>query len=247
MQVSFKEDIVTRLAAMGLTRHPAKVLVALLENPGIPASKICEITGIPDSKIYQALDDLDRKWNLIEVRKGNPSLYRALQTDQIILNLKGLTDKEHSNRLQTLDSLRKKIEPIAKSRPESAELEIAYIVKGRQNILNRLKTMMEQAEKQILLLTQESSILEPLLPNLLSAKKNRVQVKLAVTKELAKDVESFGAVKDLVCQGDLLLVDNSKLASISNWHTDKAHALVTEDEVMTTVAREYYDNPRCCC
>src|SRR5712692_8545265 len=117
-EITVKEDLVSRLVALGLTSHPAKVLLALLENPGIPASKVCELTGIPDSKIYQALEDLDRKWNLIEVRKGNPSLYRALNSEQIILNLKHVADQEHTARLQTLDQLKKRIEPLAMMNPE---------------------------------------------------------------------------------------------------------------------------------
>ena len=246
-QATFKDDLVSRLVGLGLASHPARALLALLENPGIPASKICELTGIPDSKIYQALEDLDTRWNLIEVRRGTPSLYRALTPDKIILNLKQLTEREHANRLQTLDNLKKKIEPLAKAHPETEELEIAYILKGQQNILGRLKTMVEQAEKQVLLFAYEPDIVRAILPGLLQTKKNRIQVKLAVTKDLQKDLEAFGSVKDLVCRCNLLLVDESKLASVSNWHTEKPHAMITEDEAMTTFARECYDNPKCCC
>lgn len=246
-RVLFKEDIVSRLVALGLTSYPAKVLVALLESPGISASKVCEITGIPNSKIYQALEDLDRRWNLVEVRKGNPSLYRALNLEQIINNLKQVTEKEHTGRLQMLEQLRKKIEPLSKTRSEQEELEIAYIVKGQQNILNRLRTTIEGAAKQVLLLTYEPEILRGVLPSLMSAKKKRVQIKLALTNDLEKDLDEFGSVKELICRCNLVLVDDSKLVSVSNWHTDKSHALVTEDEAMTTVAREYYDNPKCCC
>jgi sugar-specific transcriptional regulator TrmB len=246
-EIAVREDLVSRLVALGLTSHPAKTLLALLENPGIPASKICELTGIPDSKIYQALEDLDRKWNLIEVRKGNPSLYRALDPDQIFLNLKRVADKEHTTRLLTLDQLKKRIEPLTRLNPEPGELEIAYIVKGQQNILNRLKNTVEQAQREIQLLTYEQDILHPLLPVLAEAKKKRIHVKLAVTSNLERELEMFGSVKNLVCKCNLLLVDDSKLVSVSNWGSDKPHALVTEDEAMTTVAREYYDNPRCCC
>lgn len=246
-QTTFKEDLVSRLVVLGLTSHPAKVLLALLENPAIPASKLCEITGIPDSKIYQALGDLDRKWNLIEVRKGNPSLYRALMPDQIVRNLKQHTEKEHASRLDTLDQIRKRIEPLVKTKPGSGDLEIAYIVKGKQNILSRLKSMVEQAEKQVLLLACEPDILRAVLPSLDSAERKRVQIKLAVTEELKKELDNFGSVKDLVCRCNLLVVDDSKLVSVSNWRTDKSHALVTEDDAMITVAREYYDNPKCCC
>jgi sugar-specific transcriptional regulator TrmB len=244
-ETSFREDLLSRLAAMGLTSHPAKALIALLENPGSPASKICELTGIPDSKIYSALEELSKKWNLIEVRKGNPSLYRALGSDQIILNLKESAAKEHADRLKTLDQLKRKIEPLAKAHP-SEELEIAYIVKGQQNILNRLKNTIDQAQREVQLMTPQRDILDPLLPNLVTAKKRKIRVKLAVTPDLARELDEFNSVKDLICRCNLLLVDDAKLVSVSGWGSEIPHALVTEDEAMATVAREYYDNPRCC-
>src|SRR5438093_13643835 len=103
---SMREDLVSRFVSQGLASYPARTLVALLENPGAPASRLCEITGIPDSKIYQALDDLDRNWNLIEVRKGTPSRHKALGVEQIITNLREIAENEHTRRLHTLEILK---------------------------------------------------------------------------------------------------------------------------------------------
>src|SRR5438445_11322132 len=101
-----KLDLVTRLSELGITGYPARVLSALLENPGVAAGQLCKLTGIPDSKIYQALDDLERKWKLIEVRKGNPSIYRALNPDQIVDALRQHAEREYAEKLGTLESVR---------------------------------------------------------------------------------------------------------------------------------------------
>src|SRR3989449_9253070 len=109
-----KQDLVTRLSELGIAGYPARVLAALLENPGISASQLCKLTGIPDSKIYQALDDLERKWKLIEVRKGNPSVYRALSPDQIVDSLRKNTEEEYAERLGVLESVKKTITTLAR-------------------------------------------------------------------------------------------------------------------------------------
>jgi sugar-specific transcriptional regulator TrmB len=218
-----------------------------LENPGIAAGRLCNLTGIPDSKIYRALDDLQRKWKLIEVRKGNPSLYRALNPDQIVEGLRQNVQQEYAEKLETLERVRKTIIPLAKKAAEPDELEIAYIVKGKHNVAQRLRNAIEESQKQVLLLTCDRDILETVLPAILQAKKRRVLVRQAVTPDLAEEAGAAGSVKELICHSNLLLVDNSKLITISNWDSDKCHAIVSDDPVMTSMAREYYDNPKCCC
>jgi sugar-specific transcriptional regulator TrmB len=244
---SIREDLISRFVSLGLASYPARTLVALLENPGSSASRLCEITGIPDSKIYQALDDLDRNWNLIEVRKGTPSLHKALGIEQIITNLKEIAESDHTRRLQTLEILKKRLEPVARRvAAGTEELEVAYIVKGHSNIIQKLKNTIENAEKQVIFLTYESELLEPLLPSLSTAKRGGVDVRLALAPTLEKIV-AFGSVKSLLCKCNVLLMDNSKLLSISNWRSEKPYALVTDDPAMVTAAREYHDNPKCCC
>ncbi len=242
-----KQTLIARLSGLGVSSYPAKVLYSLLENPGISASQLCKLTGIPDSKIYQALDDLERKWNLIEVRRGTPSIYRALNPDQIVESLRKNAEKEYAERLGTLENVKKTIIPLARKAAGPDELEIAYIVKGKHNVAQRLRNAIEESKKQILLLTYDKDILETVLPAILEAKKRKVRVHQAVTRELEEMAESAGPVKQLICKCNLLLVDDSKLVTISNWDTDKCHAIVSDDSVMTTMAREYYDNPKCCC
>ena len=242
-----KDTLIARLSGFGITSYPAKVLYALLENPGISASQLCKLTGIPDSKIYQALDDLERKWKLIEVRKGNPSVYRALSPDQIVDSLRKNTEEEYAERLGVLESVKKTITPLARKAAGPDDFEIAYIVKGKHNVAQRLRNAIEESKKQVLLLTYDKDLLETVLPAILEARKRKVRVHQAVTRELEEMAESAGAVKQLICKCNLLLVDDSKLVTISNWDTDKCHAIVSDDPVMTTMAREYYDNPKCCC
>src|SRR5436853_1661807 len=241
------QDLVTNLSELGAAGYPARVLTALIENPGASASQLCKLTGIPDSKIYQALDDLERKWNLIHVSRGNPSMYRALDPDQIVDSLKKNAEKEHAEKLKTLASVKRSIEPLAKRAATPGELEIAYIVKGRPNVIQRLRSAIEDSKKQILFLTFDKDLLEAVHPALLEARARKWKIRSGVTPELVETAETMGHVKELICKCNLLLSDDSKLVTVSNWGSDKCHAIVSDDPVMTTIAREYYDNPKCCC
>lgn len=244
-----KLDLVTRLSELGVTGYPARVLTALLENPGVSATQLCKLTGIPDSKIYQALDDLERKWNFIEVSRGNPSLYRALDTNQIVDSLKKNAEEEYAERLKSLASVKRAMEPLSKRGASPGELEIAYIVKGKHNVVQRLRNLIEESKNQLLFLTFEKDLLEAVRPAILEAKSRNIRVRSAVTPELIEtaEAEALGAVKELICKCNLLLSDDSKLVTVSNWNSDKCHAIVSDDPVLTTIAKEYYENPKCCC
>jgi sugar-specific transcriptional regulator TrmB len=181
------------------------------------------------------------------VRKGNPSVYRALDTNQIVESLKSNAEKEYAQRLKTLANVKKAIEPLAKRATAPEEFEIAYIVKGRHNVVQRLRSAIEESKRQLLLLTFNKDLFEAVHPAMLEAKSRKVKVGSGVTPELIEIAESLGPTKELICKCDLLLTDDSKLITISDWNSDKCHAIVSDDTVMTTIAREYYDNPKCCC
>ena len=51
-----KDSIATKLRELGLSSFAARALVSLLDNSPQSAGSICNATGIPDSKIYYALE-----------------------------------------------------------------------------------------------------------------------------------------------------------------------------------------------
>jgi len=75
MQETIARDrIVSRLKELELSTHEALAYLTLLTHSNTTASILCKETGIPDSKIYYALDGLSKK-GLLTVQKGNPHIY----------------------------------------------------------------------------------------------------------------------------------------------------------------------------
>jgi sugar-specific transcriptional regulator TrmB len=60
-KVVARDRIVSRLKELDLPTHEALVYLTLLSNPNVSASVLCQETGIPDSKIYYALEGLAKK------------------------------------------------------------------------------------------------------------------------------------------------------------------------------------------
>lgn len=222
--------------------------MSLLANSPQSAGSICKSTGMPDSKIYYALEELD-KAKLVESQRGVPTLYRPVDFEQMISNLIRAEDDQHERRLRFVELFRKQAEPLVKARSEPTEVELAYIVKGRRNIVERMLTVIEQSRKEIVLLVSNEQVWNGIAHGLTQARKRRVKVGIAVTRNLSKAqmLSAFGDVRESNCDCNVLIADSEKLVTASHVDSDDdAYAIVTSDKTMIRMSREYFDNPNCC-
>jgi sugar-specific transcriptional regulator TrmB len=242
-----EESIAAKLRELGFSSFAARALVSLLGNSPQSAGSICKATGIPDSKIYYALEELDRA-KLVESQRGVPTLYKPVNLDQMVSDLKHAQDEEHQQRLRFIELFKKQAEPLVKAHSEPTEVELAYIVKGRRNIVERMLTAMEQARKELVLLIKSEEIWNGIALGLLKAKRRKVKIGIAVTANLsgAETLRSFVDVRRLKCDCDILIADSEKLVTASEVDSDDAYAIVTSDKAMIRMSREYFHNPNCC-
>lgn len=244
---SIHEAIADKLRGLGLSSYAARSLVALLGNAPLSAGQICKATGIPDSKIYYALEELDRA-KLVECQHGTPTLYKPLQFSQMVSNLIRAQNEEHQRKLRLVELFRKQAEPLARARSEPSEVELAYIVKGRRNIVERMLTVIEESRKEIVLIVSNRELWNGIASGLAQAKKRRVRIGIAITPNLKDEqmLENFGDIRMSDCECDIIIADSDKLVTVSHVGSDDAYAIVTSDRSMIRMSREYYDSPNCC-
>ncbi len=242
-----EEDLAGNLRELGLSSFAARALVSLLVDSPQSAGSMCKATGIPDSKIYYALGELD-KAKLIESQKGVPTLYKAADLDQIASNLTRAAEDQHQHRLGTVESFKKKAEPLVKTRSQPGAIELAYVVKGRRNIVERMLSAIGQAKKELILLVSDEQLWGAIAHEVTQAKRRRVRVGIAIAPSLTNvpSLNSFGDVRASSCTCDLLIADSEKLVTASHLEADDSYAIVTSDKTMIRMSRGYFDNPACC-
>jgi sugar-specific transcriptional regulator TrmB len=156
----------------------------LLANPNITASVLCKETGISDSKIYYALDGLSKK-GLLTIQKGNPNVYLPTPPKEAIGNLKNQLAESLHEKTREADALADMLTPIYEHAEKSEELEMAYIIKGQKNIINRMKALIETARKEITIFVAYPELLTGLKESMLEAKeKRRVKLNIAMTQNV---------------------------------------------------------------
>ena len=238
--------MVSRLKDLELPTHEAMAYITLLTHSNMTASALCKETGIPDSKIYHALDGLSKKGMLI-VQRGNPNIYRPVPPKEAVASLKQQMTEVFNEKMIEADVLVDVLTPVYESAEKSEELEVAYIIRGQKNIINRMKTLIEAARKEITIFIPYPAVLRDLKESLTEAKeKRRVKLNIAVTQEVfeKEDSSNLGDVRLLCCSVGMLISDLSTLLTLSDWIEETA--MLTQDHNMIRVARDYYDNPACC-
>lgn len=236
-----------------MSTHEALAYVTLLANPNITASVLCKETGIPDSKIYYALDGLSKK-GLLTIQKGNPNVYLPTPPKEAIGNLKNQLTESLHEKTREADALADMLTPIYEHAEKSEELEMAYIIKGQKNIINRMKALIETARKEITIFVAYPELLTGLKESMLEAKeKRRVKLNIAMTQNVFEkgDPSHLGEIRLLRCSPGtsidslgMLISDMKTLITLSDWMGGAA--LLTQDRNLIRVTRDYYDNPSCC-
>jgi len=218
----------------------------LLMRPNITASTLCKETGIPDSKIYYALDGLTRKGMLI-VQQGNPNIYRPIPPKEAIANLKQQLTEQLNEKIKEADVLADQLAPIYDSAEKPEELELAYIIRGQRNMLNRMKALIETARKEITIFIPSPSVLEEIKDLLTEAKeRRRVKLRIAATQEILEkeDLSSLGEIRLLCCPLEMLVVDMKNLMTMSSLTDDTA--MLTQDPGLIRVFNDCFNSPTCC-
>lgn len=242
-------SVVNELRELGLTTYEAQAYVALIQNPFTSATELCNETGIPDSKIYFALEELQRK-GLVIVSEGVPKHYKALPPKQALNKLKEVLTHQYEAQVGKLSQLNLALAPLY-SKGEREDVELAYVVKGFDNVLARMIEVLSSAKREALVFIPSTEILERLAPHLEKIRRSGVKLRLAIPPETYErsNVGRLGDVKELTqdCMDSwLVMVDGKTVISSSQWKTDRCYAILTQDPIIVAMSREYFESPRCC-
>ncbi len=138
----------------GLTTYEAQAYLALTRNQDVSATQLCTEASIPDSKIYFALEELQKK-GLVVVSEGVPKHYRALPPKEALGKLKSMMTQDYESRVDRLNKLTILLEPLY-TRKERNDVELAYVVKGLENVLTRTVELLKSANHEAITFIPEA-------------------------------------------------------------------------------------------
>ncbi len=233
------------LRDLGFGGYAADAFCALVRVPGATAGDLVARTGIPDSKIYYALEELAER-GLVEVQAGKPKTYRAVPSREAAVRLQKLLEEKYDRERAAVTRLSSLLEPL-RAAARSPMTDLAYIVKGLPNVLARAESMIDAARREVVILASDEAIYRKLEPAILRAVHRRIKVKLAVADiALPKELERAAEVRSIVCSCVILIPDRQQVLTVTRTSNESAYGITSTDETLVALGLEYWDSPRCC-
>ncbi len=143
--MSVAEKTKRALKDFGLTEYEVKGYVALVESGPMPASELSRAAGVPYSKIYEILRNLERKgW--VETEQGRPSRYYAKAPSTALessrMRAENILKTSQAEALEELQPLYEK-----KGGQERPDI---WIVRGQNNILDKIRESLTRTRSELL-------------------------------------------------------------------------------------------------
>ncbi|MFC1686235.1 TrmB family transcriptional regulator [Nanoarchaeota archaeon] len=211
-----------------LNIYETKVWLALLQKGVASAGEIAEISSVPRSRTYDVLESLEKQGFAI-MKLGKPVKYLAVNPSVVLEKFKNNVMKEAGERTDELSKIKDTddfaqllnlhntgMDPIQPS-------EISGMLKGRSNSYTHLKTLIQGAKKEIMLMTTPSALSRKkfLKQTLDRLAKKGIKTKIAVncnTDELKAFQKEFKSaeVKTVPVSSRFCIVDGNEMLFMLN-------------------------------
>ncbi|SET18506.1 Sugar-specific transcriptional regulator TrmB [Oceanobacillus limi] len=135
-----KDTILDTLKTLNFNEYEAKAYLALLEESPLTGYKVAKISGVPRSKVYEVLDNLATRGDIL-VSPGEKPQYTPVPAKELIKNRR-LKAEENFDQAEAL----------FESYENSAhDRENIWNITGRTEIFDKVRTSIASTEKRILL------------------------------------------------------------------------------------------------
>ena len=250
------KNILPGMMNVGIPLNEGRVYLALLLEPDISAYRLCEITGIPDSKIYGILESA-MKLNMIEVQFGVPKTYRATAPEPLIDEVRLRLKNRFENEITMSESVEDHLQEIWLRKNENLSnesvIEIAYVVKGATNIVSKMKEMILSANYELRIILPDFGKFSSIREQLLEARLRGASIKIALPREALKKISDESeknftmSVLTPQCSEIWFLLADERLLTVSGTGiNNEISAILTRDKVLVQMSRAYFENPSCC-
>ncbi|MEK6915411.1 MAG: helix-turn-helix domain-containing protein [Nanoarchaeota archaeon] len=208
-----KQDTVNKVKEhFDLNIYETKVWIALLSKGIVTAGETAEISGVPRSRTYDVLESLTKRGFAI-IKVGKPIKYIAVEPKTVLERMKTNTLNKAQEKITVLSNLKDTAEydEIVQLHKEGISPinleELSGHIKGRANLLSKLKEMIDSAKKEIIIHTTVEDFEDKsrvLMSVLNKVNKEEVKIKLSLSGDSYK-------VKRLSSRNELKIKESNQI------------------------------------
>lgn len=155
------------LQQLGLKEYEAKCFVALCRLPKATAKEISEASEVPRTRVYDAIRVLESK-GLVEIQHSSPQQYRGVPIEEAAETIR----REYDSRVETLQETLENVGPVAVEDAQEVSHEV-WAISGPPAIENRTRSLVEDADREVVLVAGREAVLTDELVDALANAKDR--------------------------------------------------------------------------
>jgi len=180
---------VRKLRKLGLSRYEAAAYVALLGEDGITPGKAARKGGIPQPRIYGALNTLVER-GFAELTLDEPKTYRAVPPTVAYARHRQRTERAMQESLEEIATEMAEIERTAPARPTEDPTAFGIrLVRGASQAERLFVGTYEAAQEEILLFVKAPLFYPPVLDNDRELSARGVQIKWLIERPILDNPE----------------------------------------------------------
>lgn len=233
--------IVNLMITAGLTQSQAHVFLELVKKKETTASDLCRTTGVKSSRIYSILSELEQI-GLIMVLNTTPKHYIVVPLPEGLHNLQELVNKDFNRRKEAIKELNLRLTPLFDSNA-SIPSAMAFIIKGRKNIISKIHHELLKVEKDIIIRFPSPKLYFDFESVLLELQTAGININAGLCHfSIAKLREESTRIPELpltvckrCCDCFYLMIDQNYLLSVSNWTSPNVYAIWTSDTSLINI------------
>ena len=219
---------VAALERLGLSNYEARAYAALLRSGPVTGYQLSRQSGVPRSRIYEALEKLGVR-GMVIVRNERPQLYAAANWQEVL----GRRAKEFQISLKDANTCCAAV-------ARQTELEGAWCITGRANIFARVAGMLASASRRVGVVGWATDLIE-IEPALAEASRRGVAVRVVACGSFRPN---FGEIYEhslqARCTKELIVcVDDVEALVGQNLPEDSASATWSRESGFVEVTSAY--------
>ncbi len=200
-----KEDFLKKLrAAFDLNIYEVKIWTSLLSRGLATAGELSDISNVPRSRSYDVLESLEKK-GFVMMKLGKPIKYIAIKPEEIISRMKEHITDDAQSKIGFLEDVKKEsifteLEVLFKTGVQKVDpYSLTGSLKGRDNMYSHLKSMLERAEKSVIIQTTKDGFLRKAKRyKSVFRKLNERGVKIRIAAPVTEEIINKSEIKNVV-------------------------------------------------
>lgn len=245
MTINVEEKLRRALHNLGLTDYEIRAYISLLKAGKLTASELSETAGVPYSKIYDVLENLEKKgW--IRSEGGRPAKFHA-RPPKIALDINRMRIESELKRYEEMALA--ELLPIYQRTGEKEKKDV-WILKGETSILSKIRDLILgcESELQVAAPWMNEDLLNLIFPSLalIANKGGKIKVMLSSSCDLnlAKKLEEVAEIRfrDQMFGGGAISDSKEAIIILGAEESETPSIAIWSDHVaLARIARIYFD------